>query len=309
MAWNYGGQLDSCRAEQFDKLRQILGGYLALLESGQQINSLEALAAFGDAQVAWRSELWPALPNCAEAFEIGLHIHRRSGDEIGFNVPAVAKDRLANVIGGNTKLRERLGEIFAELPLKWRPQHTGDLVIYRRQCSAEQAATIISGLQELLGLIDDHPELLEEQDGILSYVNQRIRWRQESLASMARCRIVYDLDAIPEIELAEGLAGSIPLLGAFVRGSDLIDAIAAALGDGEDRVPAVQPYGNRMPLCSEDELQNLQDEFPEITELIDQCRILMRRRTFTTISSESWLGGRKSRRICPSARNRSSWDS
>ena len=90
------------------------------------------------------------------------------------------------------------------------------------------------------------------------------------LASMARCLVVYDLDAIPEVELAEGLASSIPLLGAFVKGSDLIDAIAAALGDGEDRAPAVQPYGNRMPLCSEEELQNLLDEFPESTDLIDR---------------------------------------
>ena len=124
---------------------------------------------------------WQKLPNCAEAFEIGLHIHRSAGDEIGFNVPAVAKDRLANVIGGNTKLRDRLGEIFAELPLKWRPQHTGDLVIYRRHCSADQAATIVTGLQDFLGLIDERPELLEEQDGILSYVNRRIRWRQDAL--------------------------------------------------------------------------------------------------------------------------------
>ena len=65
----------------------------------------------------------------------------RAGDEIGFNVPAVAKNQFANVIGGNTRLRDRLGEIFAELPLKWRPMHTGDLAIYRRHCSADQAAT------------------------------------------------------------------------------------------------------------------------------------------------------------------------
>ena len=90
------------------------------------------------------------------------------------------------------------------------------------------------------------------------------------MKSMARCRIVYDLDAIPEIELAEGLAGSIPLLGAFVRGGDLIDAIAASLGDAEDRAPAVQPYGNRMPLCSDAELQRLQNEFPQLSELIDE---------------------------------------
>jgi len=270
VAWNYGGQLDSCDADQLDTLGQILRQYLALLESGQGIGSLDALTAFGDAQLAWRAKLWHKLPNCAEAFEAGLHIYRTAGDQISFDVPVVAKDQLANVIGDNTKLRERLGEIFAELPLKWRPQHTGDLVTYRHRCSADQTATIVNGLREFLKLIDDRPAILEEPVGLLAYVNRRISWRQEHLANMARCLIVYDLDAIPEVELAEGLASSIPLLDAFVKGSDLIGAIAAALTDGEDRVQAVRPYSNRMPLCTEAELQSLLDEFPAITELIDQ---------------------------------------
>ena len=270
VAWNYGGQLDSCGADQFDKLGQILREYLALQDMGQGIASLEALAAFGDAQLAWRTKSWPELPNCAEAFEIGLHIYRTAGNQIGFNVPAVAKDQLANVIGGNTMLRERLGEIFAELPLKWRPEHTGDLVTYPRHCSVDQTATIVTGLREFLRLIEDRPAILGEPVGILAYVNRRISWRQTSLAGMSRCLIVYDLDAIPEIELAKGLASSIPLLGAFVRGSDIIDAIAAALSDGEDRVRAVQPYGNRMPLCSEEKLRSLQDEFTDYTDLINQ---------------------------------------
>lgn len=274
VAWNFGGQLDSCDAEQLDILGEILRQYLALLESGQRIGSLDALTAFGDAQLAWRAELWRKLPNCAEAFEAGLHIYRTAGDQISFDLPALAKDQLANVIGDNTNLRERLGEIFAELPLKWRPQHTGDLVSYRHRCSADQTATIENGLREFLKLIGARPAILQEPAGLLAYVNQRIGWRQAHLPSMPRCLIVYDLDAIPEVELAEGLASSIPLLGAFVKGSELLDAIAAALTDGEDRVQALRPYSNRMPLCSEQELQSLLDEFPQTAELIDQVPAL-----------------------------------
>ena len=72
--WDYGGQLEACNQDEITTLDPILSEYLALQDAAQQISSLDLLAAFGDAQIAWRSELWPTLPNCAEAFEIGLHI-------------------------------------------------------------------------------------------------------------------------------------------------------------------------------------------------------------------------------------------
>ena len=269
VVWDYGGQLEACNREEIATLGLILSDYLALHEAAGQIHSLELLEAFGDAQLAWRAELWPTLPNCSEAFEIGLHIFGTAGDRIHFDVPAIATDQLAQVIGGDTLLHERLGEIFAELPLKWRPQHSGEFVSYRRRCTAGQTDAIINGLQEFHSLIGEREALLAEPAGILAYLDKRIDWRRRQLPNMPRCLIVFSLDSIPELELAQGVASSIPVLGAFLSGSDLISAIATALAEDEARLPAVQTYSNRMPKCSESELRALLDDLPRITDLID----------------------------------------
>ena len=112
VVWNYGGQIQSCHSDEVGALAGILDAYLAALDLGTSISSLEDLSAFGDAQIAWRRDSWPELPNCAEAFEIGLHIYRTAGDRIHFDVPAIAEDRLADVFAGDTALHSRLGEIF-----------------------------------------------------------------------------------------------------------------------------------------------------------------------------------------------------
>ena len=267
VAWDYGGQLDACNRDEVLTLYQILSDYLDLLEKGQQISSLKKLQAFGDAQITWRTEMWPQLPNCAEAFELGLHIYRTAGDRILFNVPAIATDRLAKVIGGDTMLRARLGEIFAELPLKWRPEHTGEFVSHRQPCSADQAATIINVLQEFGSLIAEAADLIDEPGGIRSTLDQRIAWRQNLVSSLPRCVIVFNLDTIPEVENVQGLTRNIPFLGAVLSGSDLLHAIAAALVDGENIAQAVPPYTNRMPLCSDLELRSVQEKFPRLYRL------------------------------------------
>lgn len=269
IAWDYGGQLEACNRDELATLGQILRNYLDLLEKGGEVGSLENLEAFGDAQIAWRTNMWPQLPNCAEAFEVGLHIYRTAGDKILFDLPAIATEQLAKVIGGNTTLRARLGEIFADLPLKWRPEHTGEFVSHRQHCSTVQATTIINVLQEFASLIDRAPDLVAEPGGVLSYLDRRIAWRQNLVSSMPRCVIVFKLDGIPEVELAEGLTSNIPFLGAVLRGSDLIHAIASALADEENTVQAVQPYTNRMPLCSDAELRSLQQDFPALSDLIN----------------------------------------
>ncbi|MYD09804.1 MAG: hypothetical protein F4X02_07140 [Chloroflexi bacterium] len=267
--WDYGGQLEACNQDEITTLDLILSEYLALQDAAQQISSLDLLAAFGDAQIAWRSELWPTLPNCAEAFEIGLHIFRNAGDQIHFDVPVIATDQLAQVFGGKTLLHERLGEIFAELPLKWRPEHSGEFVSYRRRCTAGQAADIINVLKGFKLLIGEREALLAEPAGILRYIDKRIEWRGNQLPYMPRCLIVFSLDSIPELELAQGMASSIPVLGAFLSGSDLINAIATVFAEDEAKAPAVQPYKNRMPICSDTELRGLLDDFPRLTDLID----------------------------------------
>ena len=88
LVWNYGGQIESCGSDEVGTLSEILDGYLELLNMGTSIDSLEDLTAFGDGQIAWRRDSWSQLPNCAEAFEVGLHIYRSAGDRILFDVPA-----------------------------------------------------------------------------------------------------------------------------------------------------------------------------------------------------------------------------
>ena len=269
IVWNYGGQIQGCDSEELDALSKILGEYLAALDMGASINSLEALTAFGDAQIAWRRDSWSQLPNCAEAFEVGLHIYRSAGDRILFDVPAIAEDKLADIIAGDTPLNSRLGEIFAELPIKWRPQHSGKLESHRKHCSSAQTAAIEKALQGYAAVVEEAAELQAEPAGLRDYVDKRIGWRQDSVLDMPRCLIVFELEDLPAFDLAQRISSNIPVLGAVLSGGDLLQAIAASLSDEDRSVQAVRPNSNRMPLCSEAELRGLQDNLPAYARIIE----------------------------------------
>ena len=89
-------------------------------------------------------------------------------------------------------------------------------------------------------------------------------------AIYARAASLYSLSIrFLNLNLRQGMASSIPVLGAFLSGSDLINAIATVFAEDEAKAPAVQPYKNRMPICSDTELRGLLDDFPRLTDLID----------------------------------------
>ena len=269
IVWNYGGQIETCDIEELNTLSGVLGEYLAVLDMGTNIDSLEALADFGDAQIAWRRDSWPQLPNCAEGFEVGLHIYRTAGDRILFDVPAIAEDKLADIIAGDGQLNSRLSEIYAELPIKWRQQHTGELASHRQHCSSEQTADIKAALRGFAALVDESADLQADPAGLRDYVDRRIQWRQDQARDMPRCLIVFALDALPAYDLVQSITSNIPVLGTVLSGGDLLQAIAASLS-GEDRsVQAVTPNSNRMPLCSEAELRGLQENLPAYARIID----------------------------------------
>ncbi|MCY3780284.1 MAG: hypothetical protein OXG78_08250 [Chloroflexi bacterium] len=267
--WDFGGQLEACDGDELDKLSGILTEYHSVLDAGQGIDSLEALAAFGDAQIEWRRDSWPQLPNCAEAFEIGLHIYRTAGDQLLFDVPAIAEDKLADIIAGDTLLSARLSEIFAELPLKWRPQHTGQFDSHSQRCTAEQTETVATALSGFTALIGEAVNLKAEPAGLRDYVDKRIQWRRDTVSRLPRCVIVFELDALPAYDLAENIASNIPVLGAVLSGGDLLQAIVSALTDEDRTVQAVTPYSNRMPLCSDAELRGLKESLPKYAKIID----------------------------------------
>ena len=261
VVWNYGGQIQSCHSDELGALAEILDAYLEALDMGTSINSLENLSAFGDAQIAWRRDHWPQLPNCAEGFEIGLHIYRTAGDRIHFDVPAIAEDRLADVFAGDTPLHSRLGEIFAELPIKWRPQHSGQLESHQQRCSPAQTAAIAIALRAYAAMLADAGEVTTDPAALRSYVEARILWRQDHALEMPRCLIVFELDGLPAYDLAQSVTSNIPVLGAVLSGGDLLQAIVASLS-GEDRsVAAIRPNSNRLPLCSDSELRRFAGRF------------------------------------------------
>ena len=269
VVWDYGGQMEDCRGDSLDTLSKVLGEYLALLEMGRSINSLEALSAFGDAQIAWRSDIWPQLPNCAEAFEVGLHIYRSAGDRILFDVPAIAEDKLADIIAGDTLLNTRLGEIYANLPIQWRPQHSGQLESHRQQCSSAQTAEIMDSLRGYAELVDGTGDFNADPAALRDSIDRRIQWRQDNALEMPRCRIVFELDDLPAFDLAESITSNIPVLGAVLSGGDILQAISASLSGAESSVQALRPNSNRMPLCSEAELRSLQSNLPTYVRIID----------------------------------------
>lgn len=269
VVWNYGGQLVSCSRDERGALLGILDEYLALLEMGASINSLEGLSEFGDAQIAWRRDSWPQLPNCAEAFEAGLHIYRTAGDRILFDVPAIAEGKLADIIAGDRPLHTRLGEIFADLPIKWRPQHTGQLESHRQHCSAAQGADIKEALRGFATLVEEAGDLQADPAALRDYIDKRIQWRQDKALDMPRCLIVFALDDLPAFDLAQDITSKIPVLGAVLSGGDLLRAIAASLSDEGQTVQAVTPNSNRLPLCSDAELRRLKEKLPAYARIID----------------------------------------
>lgn len=274
VVWEFGGELNLCGIDEATLLSEILSEYLDLLDAGGRISSLEELRAFGDAQVAWRRESWPRLPSCAEAFEIGLHIYRNAGDQILFDVPAIAESQIANIIGGESPLKTRLGQIYSDLPRKWRSQHSGEIESHRRHCSASQRGIIIEALAGFGAVLDSAVDFEEwnlsfEPFAFGGYVDKRIAWRSEFAVGLPRCLIVFELDSVLALDVAESVTANIPVLGAILSGSDLLQAIASALAEGDHTVKAVPDYANRMPLCAEAELRGLKENYRAYSGLIE----------------------------------------
>ncbi len=269
LLWEFGGELDLCDIDEIATLSQILDEYLMLLEAGGRIDSLQALEAFGNAKIGWRRELWRQLPACAEALELGLHVYRTAGDQILFDVPAIAERQVADIIGGEAPLKTRLGEIYATLPRKWRDQHSGQIVSHRRRCTVAQRANLVEALAGYRALLEGAVDFDKASEAFPAYVDARINWRQEAAAGLPRCVIVFPLDSVLALELAESLSANIPFLGALLSGSDLLQAIASALTEGENTVQATPDYANRLPPCAEAELRGLQENYRSYSRLID----------------------------------------
>ena len=269
--WEFGGELDSCDLDEIASLSEILDDYLHLLDAGGRISSLEELEAFGNAQVDWRRALWPRLPSCAEAFEIGLHIYRSAGDQILFDVPAIAESQVANIIGGEAPLSTRLGQIYADLPRKWRDQHSGKIESHRRHCTAAQTESVVDALAGYRAFLEGAVDFDKSPEAFGGYVDERIAWRSESAAAMPRCVIVFALDSVLAFDLAASFSESIPVLGAVLSGADLLQAIAMALTEGDTAVKAVPDYANRLPPCALEELRSLQENSQAYADLIDDA--------------------------------------
>ena len=276
MVWEFGGELDLCNIDEVALLTEIVSEYLDLLDAGGRIRSLEELRAFADSQVAWRREAWPQLPQCAEAFEIGLHIYRSAGDQILFDAPAVAENQLANIIGAESPLSTRLRQIYFALPREWRSRHIGEIESHRRHCSAAERATIrdaLAGFRSALeGAVDfeESPVLVSKAIVYKAYVDQRIAWRSEFGAGLPRCLVVFELESVLALNLVESVAANIPVLGAVLSGSDLLQAIAAALAEGDDTLQAAPDYANQMPLCAVAELRDMQQNASVYSAIIEQ---------------------------------------
>lgn len=268
LVWEFGGELDLCDLDEITTLGEILDEYLALLDAGGRLNSLQALESFGNSLVSWRREQWPRLPSCAEAFEIGLSIYRSAGDQILFDVPAIAESSVANIIGGQAPLSTRLGQIYSDLPRKWRGQHSGELESHRRHCAAAQTETIANALAGYRSFLAGAVDFNESPEAFRAYVDQRISWRSESAAGLPPCLITFALDSVLALDLAESFSESIPVLGTILSGSDFLQTIAAVMAGGETTTQAVPDYVNRLPACAEAELRGLQEQYRAHSHLI-----------------------------------------
>ena len=255
--WRFGGQLPACDKDETFSLSTILSEYQALIESARSIRTLDDLLNFGAAQVDWREGSWQSLPDCAEALELGLLVHRTAGQYFALYAFNARQDSLSETISGGHNLGDRLDEIMADAPRTNPDQDAYPGRDGLPQCSdadMDQIMDIIGEFQAMLELATSYTRW----GGLQEYIDTRIKLREKVKAELPDCLIGLDLTLTIAQNVAGALIQLVPGVGSTEKANTILQEqlavrIAELAGAGGTRQEA-RPYRNNLPECSADEL-------------------------------------------------------
>ncbi len=279
--WLYSSTLKSCTVEERDALNEILLGYLALLRLAADAGERTNLIDFGRAQIRWREELWPRLPSCSEALEIGAVIRESAGDTVEFEddylawLPQGAIETLEDAISVDARLARRLEHIISD-KMGGNSKMSSSLAreIHKPTCSAEAVDDIV----EVIRSFQDELETAEAGNawtgGLMSLIDARITWRIESKATLPNCRIKYDLGNFLSYDVLSYLSGGITVLSQLLNQGDWLQTTVAAIEEEPGAGDNGRRYSNNLRACVREELTRFRDNVDAYLSVIAQAPVI-----------------------------------
>lgn len=183
-----GGNWRRCSVEELETIQNLLPEYQMLENLAADIETLDNLVAYSQKQITWRENLLTELARCGEVLEIAWLISENIGDlaimfgleflEIPVDESPVYQQVMSNIPGIIT-WEQLLPSLLANYE---KTRVDGALPA----CTGEELGTLKTILSAHLSIFKDHGDL-RSIDDLLSFVIQKLAWREFSFSRLPLC--------------------------------------------------------------------------------------------------------------------------
>ena len=265
-------RLPFCTLDDFEVTALAVDGYNDLLEVAANVSNIEELAAYGEAQIAWREATWSTMPPCQIPRYHALQMSRVTEDlvvSIGLGLAGVSAhdnpytESLKQDRQYLADLEIALGERLEQVRRKHGGvrRETAELPI----CGSDETRAIMDMLRAYQRDLFETPPTYT-LDGLLEFAEKQLTWRGDNLAQLPLCsgailsrilmtQLLSDYLAKSALSLAKVADEESPYRN-LPSDSQRIDALALQiLGADRRQAPATAPTD--LPACSVLEAQRL----------------------------------------------------
>ena len=207
--------LPTCSEAELQRVHGIMPGIQALFDLAAEVRTLDDVAAYGHAQIAWRDQLWTSTALCAEAFEMALLSSQLTADYLASLLVNARKESAQENPYTDWQFEgaARFEALWNALPP---PTRAGETVAEAPSRGTLRACTDVERLEVYDTLLVEYDSLttianaVETFADFLGFTEAHLEWRETSLARYPPCA-----EAIKVAWLASQTASDIAALFAF----------------------------------------------------------------------------------------------
>jgi len=241
-------QLPPCSESQLASLADDLSEFVELTQLSQNISTVSDYLGYGARYIAWREDLWEALPLCSQALEIGRAAHQAAGDISSVHGLYLGGARLEDneawtdaldMLSLVVRLSAALSDLAAKEDL---PPLDASSDYSSPSCTDYESGFVFDMLDELNAIGELATEFNSAED-LLEFSIVQIKWREYMWTSMPVCKeatevawqmfqITADTVSAAALEMFAGLAkNENPFWEQIQIGQQRIADLAAELQD------------------------------------------------------------------------------
>ena len=191
-------QLPACSESQLASLADDLSEFVELTQLSQNISTVSDYLAYGARYIAWREDLWEALPLCSQALEIGRAAHQAAGDISSVHGLYLGGARLEDneVWTGaldTLSLVVRLSAALSDLAAKEDLPPLDESSDYSSPGCTDYESGFVFDMLDELNTVAELATEFNSADDLLEFSIVQIKWREHMWMSMPVCKEATEL--------------------------------------------------------------------------------------------------------------------